>query len=129
MESVLPKDRWHWHLNPGHLVADEEWLSSPIYPGSTARLESGMLLQIDIIPSVPGYGGCSIEDTVGLADEALRDELAQDYPQVWARMQARRNYVTDVLKIDLPEEVILLSNTVGYLRPFLLDKNKAVVKV
>ncbi|MEH3414129.1 M24 family metallopeptidase [Phytobacter diazotrophicus] len=129
VESVLPKDRWHWHLNPGHLVADEEWLSSPIYPGSTARLESGMLLQIDIIPSVPGYGGCSIEDTVGLADEALRDELAQDYPQVWARMQARRNYVTDVLKIDLPEEVILLSNTVGYLRPFLLDKNKAVVKV
>ena len=128
VEAVLPKDRWHWHLNPGHLVADEEWLSSPIYPGSAARLESGMLLQIDIIPSVAGYGGCSIEDTVGLADEALRNELAQAYPQVWARMQARREYVTEVLKIDLPVEVILLSNTVGYLRPFLLDKNKAVVK-
>ena len=87
-----------------------------------------MLLQIDIIPSVPGYGGSSIEDTIGLADDTLRAELAKHYPQVWARMQARRKYVTETLKISLPEEVVLLSNTVGYLRPFLLDQKRALVK-
>lgn len=128
VESVLPKDDFHWHLNPGHFVADEEWLSSPVFADSTVVLKSGMLLQIDIIPSVPGYGGSSIEDTVGLADAALRDQLARDYPQTWMRMQARRKYVTETLNIALPEEVILLSNTVGYLRPFLLDKQRALVK-
>jgi len=33
-----------------------------------------------------------------------------------------------VLRIELAEEVILLSNTVGYLRPFLLDKRRALVR-
>ncbi|WP_286863507.1 MULTISPECIES: M24 family metallopeptidase [Pantoea] len=128
IESVLPKAEYGWHLNPGHLVADEEWLSSPVYPDSAVTLKSGMLLQIDIIPSVPGYGGCSIEDTVGLADAALRDELARAYPDVWQRMTQRKTYLAEVLRIRLPEEVILLSNTVGYLRPFLLDKGRALVR-
>ncbi len=128
IESVLPKAEYGWHLNPGHLVADEEWLSSPVYPDSAVTLKSGMLLQIDIIPSVPGYGGCSIEDTVGLADAALRDELARAYPDVWQRMTQRKTYLVEVLRIRLPEEVILLSNTVGYLRPFLLDKGRALVR-
>lgn len=128
IESVLPKAEYGWHLNPGHLVADEEWLSSPVYPDSAVTLKSGMLLQIDIIPSVPGYGGCSIEDTVGLADAALRDELARAYPDVWQRMTQRKTYLAEVLRIRLPEEVMLLSNTVGYLRPFLLDKGRALVR-
>jgi len=128
IESVLPKAEYGWHLNPGHLVADEEWLSSPVYPDSAVTLKSGMLLQIDIIPSVPGYGGCSIEDTVGLADAALRDELARAYPDVWQRMTQRKTYLAEVLRIRLPEEVMLLSNTVGYLRPFLLDKRRALVR-
>ncbi len=128
IESVLLKAEYGWHLNPGHLVADEEWLSSPVYPDSAVTLKSGMLLQIDIIPSVPGYGGCSIEDTVGLADAALRDELARAYPDVWQRMTQRKTYLAEVLRIRLPEEVMLLSNTVGYLRPFLLDKRRALVR-
>jgi hypothetical protein len=52
MESILPKEKYGWHLNPGHLSADEEWMSSPIYKHSTQTLKSGMILQIDIIPSV-----------------------------------------------------------------------------
>lgn len=129
VENVLPKETWHWHLNPGHLVADEEWLCSPVSEGSTTVLASGMLLQIDIIPSVPGYGGCSIEDTVALADSALQQEIAASYPEVWQRMQLRRHYVEQVLHIRLHQEVLLLSNTVGYLRPYLLDKTQALVKV
>ena len=42
IERVLPKSQYHWSLNPGHLSADEEWLCSPITPGSTIPLASGM---------------------------------------------------------------------------------------
>lgn len=43
-------------------------------------------------------------------------------------MVTRKKYLTDVLSIRLSEDVILLSNTVGYLRPFLLDKSRALVR-
>jgi Xaa-Pro aminopeptidase len=126
IESVLPKAEYHWHLNPGHLVADEEWLCSPVSADSTIPLASGMLLQIDIIPSRAGYAGASIEDTVALADETLRGRLAADYPQLWARVQARREFIEKEVGIRLPVCVLPFSNTVGYLRPWLLDQRKAL---
>lgn len=126
IDTLLPKNEHHWHLNPGHLVADEEWMCSPIQPGSATPLASGMVLQIDIIPSRAGYAGASIEDTVALADGALREELARDYPQVWQRIVARRAYIQRHLGIRLAEDVLPFSNTVGYLRPWLLDKALAL---
>jgi len=126
IEDVLPKAEYHWHLNPGHLVADEEWLCSPVSAGSDIPLASGMLLQIDIIPSRAGYAGASIEDTVALADESLRQQLAVDYPQLWARVQARRAFIEKYVGIRLPEWVLPFSNTVGYLRPWLLDPTSAL---
>lgn len=128
IERVLPKAEYHWHLNPGHLVADEEWLCSPVYPASDIALSSGMLLQIDIIPSRKGYAGASIEDTIALADEPLRQQLATLYPALWQRISARRKYLDEVLNIQLHEDVLPLSNTVGYLRPYLLNKGQALVK-
>lgn len=127
IEQVLPKTEYHWHLNPGHLVADEEWLCSPIYPASDIPLSSGMLLQIDIIPSRKGYAGASIEDTIALADEPLRLQIATLYPELWQRISARRKYIRDVLNIHLHEDVLPLSNTVGYLRPYLLNKDLALI--
>lgn len=127
IEQVLPKAEYHWHLNPGHLVADEEWLCSPIGPKSDALLRSGMMLQIDIIPSRAGYAGASIEDTVALADEPLRQKLASEYPALWERVEARRKYIAEHIGIRLPEEVLPMSNTVGYLRPWLLAQGQALV--
>lgn len=126
IETLLPKSEYHWHLNPGHLVADEEWMCSPIMPDSAIPLASGMLLQIDIIPSRGGYAGASIEDTVALADAALREALARDYPAIWSRIIARRDYIQRYLGIRLSEDVLPLSNTVGYLRPWLLDQTLAL---
>ncbi|CAM4342861.1 M24 family metallopeptidase [Lelliottia jeotgali] len=126
IERFLPKAEYHWHLNPGHLVADEEWLCSPIGPKSDALLRSGMMLQIDIIPSRAGYAGASIEDTVALADEPLRQKLASEYPSLWERVVARRKYIGEHIGIRLPEEVLPMSNTVGYLRPWLLDQGRAL---
>ncbi|EMO7187698.1 hypothetical protein JHE03_11530 [Pluralibacter gergoviae] len=45
----------------------------------------------------------------------------------WPRIAARRAYIREVLNIDLPEEVIPLSNAVAYLRPFLLAREKSLV--
>lgn len=125
IESVLPKERYGWKLNPGHLTAGEEWMSSPIYPGSEIPVQSGMMFQMDIIPSVPGYGGAGAEDGVAIADEALREELARDYPEVWKRIQARRDYMAGSLGMELKPEVLPLSNLNGYMRPFLLNKSCA----
>lgn len=126
VETVFPKAQYHWSLNPGHLTADEEWLCSPIYSGSEEKIRSGMLFQIDIIPAVKGYAGVSAEDCIALADQLLRDELAAHYPEVWQRIQQRRAYLSNTLNIHLSEEILPMSNTLGYLRPFLLDKYSAL---
>ncbi|MEI2405258.1 M24 family metallopeptidase [Niallia taxi] len=125
IEEVIPKAEYGWKLNPGHLTAGEEWMSSPIYSGSEIPVESGMLFQMDIIPSIPGYGGASAEDGVAIADEKLRDELAALYPDVWERIQARRDYMINTLGINLKPEVLPLSTINGYMRPYLLNKQYA----
>lgn len=127
IETVLPKGTYHWHLNPGHLVADEEWMSSPIYPNSQTELKSGMLLQIDIIPSVKNYGGASAESGIALADESLREEIARKYPELWQRFEERRKYIKEALNIELQPEILPLSDTVGYCRPYLLNKESALI--
>lgn len=125
IESVLPKAKYGWHLNPGHLSADEEWMSSPIFEQSSQTLKSGMILQIDIIPSVKGYTGSSAEESIALADSALQAEIAYAFPELWTRIETRKRYLVDVLNINLSDDVIPLSSTVAYLRPFFLAKEKA----
>lgn len=126
VEEALPREKYGWHLNPGHLTADEEWMSSPIYKNSIETLKSGMILQIDIIPSVPGYVGTSAEECIALADRALQEKIATEYPELWQRITVRRNYIINTLNIKLSQDVLPLSNTVAYLRPFLLAKEHAL---
>lgn len=126
VDETLPRSEYHWGLCPGHLVAEEEWLCSPLYEGSKEPLESGMILQIDIIPSVPGYSGVGAESTVVLADETLRAQIAREYPEMYERMCRRAAYIKEVLGVDLPDEVLPMCSTVGYLRPFLLDHASAL---
>lgn len=127
INTVLPQEKYHWFLNPGHLTADEEWMSSPVYANSNIELKSGMLLQIDIIPSVSGYGGSSAENGIALADEKLQKEISQHYPEMWKRIEQRKAYIKNVLQIDLPFEVLPLSSTVAYYNPFFLNKGKALL--
>ena len=85
-----------------------------------------MIFQLDIIPSVPGYTGVSAEECVAIAHETLRNELAKDYPELWQRIVIRRRYLIEVLNIQINEELLPLSNTVAYLRPFFLAKSQAL---
>ena len=126
IDENLSKAKYNWHLNPGHYVADEEWMASPFYQNSKLKIASGMIFQIDIIPSVEGLAGVSAEECVAVADQSLKNELKNEYPELWQRIITRRNYLINELNINLSPDVLPLSNTVGYLRPFLLEKSKAL---
>ena len=68
-------------LNPGHQLHLDEWVNSPVYPGSTIELRSGMALQCDIIPATgTPYFTTNIEDGLALADESLRAAFAGAHP-------------------------------------------------
>ena len=109
-------------LNPGHLISYEEWAHSPVRPGSEEALASGMLLQCDIIPTpLPPGTALNCEDTVALADEVLRAELARDHPDLWRRIETRRAFIQDQLGLRLAPEVLPLSVANAYLPPFWLD--------
>jgi hypothetical protein len=111
-------------LNPGHLISYDEWLHSPIRPGSGERLGSGMVLQCDIIPTpLPAGTALNCEDTVALADDALRRELARDYPDLWRRVEARRAFMTEALGLTLAPELLPLSHANAYLPPFWLARD------
>jgi Xaa-Pro aminopeptidase len=124
ISEKLPFERFRIFLNPGHLIHLDEWLSSPIYAGSTVPLRSGMAIQVDVIPSSPVYFSTRMEDGIVLADAALRRSLQALYPACFARCQQRRVFMIDVLGIDLPEEVLPLSNMPAVVPPFFLRPNQ-----
>jgi hypothetical protein len=114
-------------LNPGHQIGLDEWVNSPVTPGSTIELRSGMAMQVDIIPATgTPWFTTNIEDGIALADEALRADLAAAYPGAWARIQARRAFMRDALGIRLHPDVLPLSNIPAYLPPFLLQPDLAM---
>lgn len=130
VERIFPKEQYGWSLNPGHGLSSEEWLNSPIYPGSEIPFCSGQLLQLDIIPEPGGgYATSNIEDGIALADEELRNELQQKYPEMWTRIMERKQYMETELGIRLKDEVLPLYNTQGILNPYLLNKGYAMKKV
>lgn len=129
IENVLPKEKYGWTLNPGHLCADEEWLSSPVYPESEEVLKSGMLFQIDIIPSVSGFGGISCESGVMIADKELRDSIASEYPGIWDRIVKRQEYMKNELGIQISDEILPTSMATAYCKPWLLNKEMAFKSV
>ena len=114
-------------LNPGHQIHLDEWINSPISPGSTTVLRSGMAFQVDIIPATgTEYFTTNIEDGIALADEELRREFAAAYPDAWRRIEARRAFMRDALGIDLHPDVLPFSNIPAWLPPFLLAPGRAM---
>lgn len=129
VQSTYPKEKFGWSLNPGHLVATEEWMSSPIFQGSKIPLRSGMCMQMDIIPVPPKpvYAGANCEDGLAIADEALRADLQARHPAAFARMQKRRAHMEEALGIALKPEILPLSNLAATYRPYMLNKDMALV--
>ena len=122
MQDVLPQEEHGWGLCPGHLIGIEEWLASPITPVSDVKLCSGMLMQMDIIVDYPDHFGANAEDCFAIADEDLRKELAEKYPETWARMQNRRAWIKNELGIELKEEILPMSDMCADYRPYIFNR-------
>lgn len=128
VETRLPRSEFGWNLNPGHLIAADEWVSTPFMPESDVRLQSGNYLQHDVIITPPApYFGANIEDGIVLADEELRASIKASYPDMWARFERRRHYVLDALGINISDDILPMSDMLGYYRPFLLSRHHALV--
>jgi len=125
--ELLAGEEFSSSLNPGHLIHYEEWLHSPIRRGSEDPIASGMVLQCDMIPTGIRAGWTiNCEDTVVVADRALRAELSARHPELWARIRARQEYVRNSLGVRLPDGVLPLSCTSCYFRPFWLSPSTAL---
>lgn len=110
-------------LDAGHLISLDEWLDSPFFPGSAERLRSGAALQCDVIPTSERYPGdaANVEDSLALADEELRSEIAERFPAAWSRIQRRRRFMATELRIELAEEVLPFSDRQAAFAPALLS--------
>jgi hypothetical protein len=115
-------------LNPGHYIHLDEWVHSPFAAASPIRLQSGMALQMDIIPVSKGpFCLTNGEDGVVLAEAALRSALAQKFPACWNRIQARREFMAGTLGIRLHESVLPLSNMPACLAPYGMAPEQVLV--
>jgi Xaa-Pro aminopeptidase len=123
VDEKLPCEKFGIFLNAGHLIHLDEWVSSPIYPGSEVAIHSGMAIQVDVIPSSPTYFSTRMEDGVVIADESLRRQLHKQFPDCYARCQKRREFMTGVLGINVPDEVLPLANIPAIVPPFFLEPN------
>ncbi len=114
-------------LNPGHLIGLDEWMSSPIMPGSEIPLASGMAIQMDVIPAHPDWGSTRMEDGYLIADDALREDLARTHPNVARRCALRAEFMTRVIGMTVPDSLLPLADTCGIIAPWLLDPAQVVV--
>jgi hypothetical protein len=116
-------------LNPGHLIHLDEWLNTPVYPGSEERLQSGQAIQIDIIPATgSAYYSVNIEDGIALLDERGRAAFRERHSEAWQRIEERRAFMAETLGIRLKPEVMPFSNLAGFLQPYLLAPGLAFTK-
>ena len=115
-------------LNPGHLIHLDEWLDSPFFPGGDTVLRSGMAIQCDLIPTSASLPDAvaNVEDGIALADEPLRSQLRERFPELWTRVESRRRLMTDELGFELSEDVLPLSERTGVLPAGLLAPGVAV---
>lgn len=116
-------------LNPGHLGSHEEWLHSPVRPGSKEKLRSGMPFQVDVIPvPMPAGWALNCEDAIAFADAGLRQEMRARYPEMHKRIAARRSFMADSLGVSISENILPLSNTPLYLPPFWLEAGHVLTR-
>jgi Xaa-Pro aminopeptidase len=126
IDDRLP-ERFGITLNPGHLIGLDEWMSSPITPQSAIPLASGMAMQMDVIPAHPGWGSTRMEDGYVIADEALREALAGQYPNAARRCALRAEFMRRVIGMEVPDSLLPLADTCGIIAPWLLDPAQVVV--
>lgn len=119
----------HSALNPGHLGSYDEWINSPVYKGSMEKFQSGAVFQVDVIPTPLPDGCCAnCEDTLALADEKMRAEIKAKYPDFYARVSRRRDYIKNKLGINISKDILPLNDYCAYFQPLWLKNDYVLVK-
>ncbi|HRV24738.1 MAG TPA: hypothetical protein P5046_05910, partial [Sphaerochaeta sp.] len=120
-KEVPEFDRLGIGLNPGHLIHNDEWTDSLFVHDEDIHLRSGMAIQCDIIANPEGLPGVHVEDGLALADAKLRDAFKNKYPEAWKRIERRREVMTDVLGLELSDDILPFSDIQGMLFPWMAD--------
>jgi hypothetical protein len=117
-------------LNMGHQIHTNEWINSLFFEGSNDQMKSGMALQCDIIAGNDSpFMSAHIEDGLILADCDLRDEIQEIAPKAYGRMIKRREFMRDVLKIDVSDEILPTSDIQGMMFPYMQNPRIIAVNV
>jgi hypothetical protein len=120
--KVIGDPRFNVFLNPGHHTATDEWVNSPFYAHSPHTVVSGNWFQCDMIASSSDPIMSAIcEDTVIVADQKLRQEIEEQFPELYRRITRRQEKMRSILGIQIDESLLPLSNLNGAYFPFMLD--------
>lgn len=116
-------------LNPGHNTGMDEWTNSPVFKGSTLPIGSGSYMQCDVIASRNSPVQTAIcEDTVVVADAALRKEIEKGLPDLYARVTARQKMLRSELGVAIDDSVLPMSNLNAAYFPFLMNPRMVFAK-
>ncbi len=125
MEIIGDKDKFGVGLNPGHNIGADEWTNSPFFKNSKYKVQNGYYLQADIIASSHNpFKQAILEDGIVVADESLRMKLKEQYPDVYDRIEKRRNLMKNILGINIGDNVLPLSNAQAVMHPYMLNTEK-----
>ncbi len=117
-------------LNPGHLIHLDEWLNTPVYPGSEERLQSGQAIQIDIIPAT-GSAYCDEQHRGRYrASRRRRAGCLPRPPSGGLEARSRRaapSWPTSSASGRSPR-CCRSATSPGYLPPFMLSPGRALVR-
>lgn len=112
------------YLNPGHLIHTEEWINAPFNKNSKTIIRSGMAVQCDYTVTYHDpYITAHVEDGFVVADEKLQNEIKELSPSCYKRMKARQKFMRDVLNIELPQEILPMSDLPAVCFPYMADIN------
>lgn len=129
VEEMLGMERFGIGLNPGHLTHTDEWTNSPIQKGSKVKICSGMAFQCDYTVTVhQPFMSAHVEDGLIIADKELRDEIKSLSPGAWRRIEERKKFIMGTLNIDLPDEVLPLSDLSCVCFPYMADTSIVLAK-
>lgn len=129
VEDMLGMDKFGITLNPGHMLHTDEWTNSPFAKGSMVRLKSGMAFQCDFSVSVQNPSmKAHVEDGLVLADEELRKEVKKLSATCFERIMARKKFIREELNINLPDEVLPLSDLSCVCFPYMADVGIVLAK-
>lgn len=129
VDTMLGMKKFGITLNPGHLEHTDEWTNSPFKKDSQVKIHSGMVFQCDYSVSfAEPKMAAHIEDGLVIADQALTEEIRKISPACYERIMARKTFIREQLNIELPEEVLPMSDLTLVCNPYMADISVMLAK-